>query len=127
MRYIFEDKEENYELKDKLQKILDKKEIKFTYDDSFRLCVPNSKQNEVENILNDIGLKFEIYQSDDSSVERYYLYIYNHSILTNLEKELYEIGIEYDYDDGGRILVPTIDAARSELIFEKLGIKYDLL
>lgn len=127
MQYIFEDKKENYELEDKLQKILDKKEIDFTFDNALRLCVSNEKQKEVEDIMNNIGLEFKVYQGGDGSIERYYLHIHEPSILTDLEKDLDKEKIDCDYDSAGRIWVPTIDAAKTELIFEKLGIKYDLL
>lgn len=127
MRYIFEDKEENYELEDKLQEILDEKNIDFTFDEHLRLCVPNKKQKEVENILKNIGLEYTIYTGGDNSYEKYYLRIHDNETLNILEEKLYGRGIEYDYDSGGRILIPTINAAKSELIFEELGIKYDLI
>ena len=127
MRYIFKENEENYELEDKLQEILEEKNIDFDFDDELRLIISNEKAVEVENIMNEIGLEFEIYEGGDNSFERYFLYIHDEETIEDLEEALNNENIDFDYDDGNRIMIPTIDSVEAEDIFDKLGIKYQLI
>lgn len=127
MRYIFEENEKNYELEDKLQEILEEKNIDFDFDDELRLVIPNEKAVEVENIMDEINLKFEIYEGGDYSYERYFLNTNDSNILEELENLLDKNDIDYDYDNGGRIMIPSYKTVEAENIFDKLELDYDLI
>ena len=127
MRYIFEENEENYELEDKLQDILDEKNIDFDYDDDLRLVVSNENSEEVESIMKSLNLHYEIYEGGDNSYQRYLLNVNNKEDIIELENALNKENIDFDYDSGDRIMIPTIDSATAENIFDKMGIDYDLI